>query len=117
MNQQAMSSVLLARIWPVVRAHLPVAAEFDAVGRVQVDHLHPTFHPFFLGQRGHHLQRIAQDHAIAPLLLVLVELDAVEIGEEIHLLRLILLAVSAHVLDDGVGVDFFLDVDGHDRYR
>ena len=43
-----------------------------------------------LGQAGHHLEGVAEDHAVRPVLVVLVELglvdavrDAVEVGEEI----------------------------------
>ena len=105
-------------------ADLPVGAELDAVGRVEVDHLDLALEPFLLGQRGHHQQRIAQDHAVGPVLLVVVEVDqvlegdAVEVGKQGQL-RLGLppvWACGAHVLDDGLRVDLLLDVDGHGRH-
>jgi hypothetical protein len=74
---------------------LEVAVEFDAVGRVDVDHLHLAAQPFAFGQAGHHLERVTQDHAVRPVGVVAVELgavgafgDAVEVGEEVELQRL-----------------------------
>ncbi len=74
---------------------LEVGVEFDAVGRIEIDALHLAAQPFALGQGGHHLKAVAQDHAVAPVLVVLVELRlidafgyAVEVGEQIELLRL-----------------------------
>jgi hypothetical protein len=69
---------------------LEVAVELDPVRRIEVDALHLAAQPLALGQAGHDLQRVAEDHAVAPVLVVLVEIglvgalgDAVEIGEEI----------------------------------
>ena len=59
---------------PLACAHLPVRAELDPVGRIHVDHLHPPLQPLFLRQRGHHQQAVAQDHAVGPVLLVVVEI-------------------------------------------
>ena len=46
---------------PLAGAHLPVAAELDAVGRVEVDALHAPAEPLLLSQTGHHHQAVAQD--------------------------------------------------------
>ena len=56
-------------------------------------HLHLALEPLLLGQAGHHQQRIAQDHAVGPVALVVVEIDplvellrqAVEVGEQVEL--------------------------------
>src|SRR5262249_31244370 len=70
---------------------LPVGAELDPVGRVHVDHLDLALQPFFLRQRVHDQQRVAQDQPVGPVLLVAVELhqlfprDAIEVPEEVHL--------------------------------
>ena len=60
------------------------------IGRVEVDGLDLALQLLFLGQAGHHGQRIAQDHPVRPVGVVLVEIDllvevvveAVEVGEE-----------------------------------
>ena len=122
-------------------ADLPVGAELDAVGRVEVDGLHPAAEALLFGQAGHDQQRVAEDHAVGPVLLVPVEVDllvelagaAVEVGEERELLAEEITLTPApslrgrgrfgrrvlgrglQVFDQGLGVDFFLDVDGEDR--
>ncbi|MGC8908126.1 MAG: hypothetical protein ACP5M0_11880 [Desulfomonilaceae bacterium] len=52
-----------------------VGAVLDAVGRVEVDHLHLAGHALFFEERVHHQERIAGDQAVRPAVLVLVELD------------------------------------------
>ena len=121
-------------------ADLPVGAELDAVGRVDVDRLDLALEAFLLGERVHHQQGVAQNHAVGPLHAVLVlvefnellELDAVEVGEkgEHLLLRSAdsLVRVNlprrtrgqgcprschAQVFDDDLRMDLFLDVNGH----
>ena len=81
---------------------LEVAVELDAVGRVEVDALHLATQSLALGEAGHHLQRVAQDHPVRPVLVVLVELGlvdtcgyAVEIGEQIRLRPELLIALLA----------------------
>ena len=70
---------------------LEVAVEFDAIGRVEVDALHAPAQALALGQAGHDLEGVAEDHAVGPVLVVGVELglvhalgDAVEVGEEVR---------------------------------
>src|SRR6516225_3076980 len=45
---------------------LEVAVELDAVGRVEVDALHLAAQPLALGQAGHDLEAVAEDHAVGP---------------------------------------------------
>ncbi|MCG8350545.1 MAG: hypothetical protein MI924_22485, partial [Chloroflexales bacterium] len=112
-------------------APLEVAVELDAVGRVDVDALHFAAQALALGQASHHLERITQDHAVGPVLVVPVELglldaggDAVEVGEEIHLRGLGLavgglrcaarrqpLCTLHQVVDQRLGVYLLLDVE------
>ena len=103
-------------------APLKIAVEFDAVGRVEVDALHLAAQGLALGQAGHDLQAVAQDHAVGPVLVMLVELglvhalgDAVEVGKQVGGglpgLVLALLAGAQQVVDQRLGVDFFLDVE------
>ncbi len=54
-------------------APLEVGVELDAVGRVEVDALHLAAQALALGSGGHHLQAVAEDHAVAPVGLMLVE--------------------------------------------
>ena len=101
-------------------AHLPVGAELDAIGRIEVNGLHLALEAFLLGQRGHHKQRIAQDESVGPVLLVVVKVDllrevsraAVEVGEEARLVATGLLGTRQRV-DDRLRVNLLLDVDRH----
>jgi hypothetical protein len=69
---------------------LEVRGELDAVGRVEIDHLHLAREVFAPGEAGHDLQRIAEDHAVRPVHVVLIELHGfrivvLRIGKEIAL--------------------------------
>ena len=66
---------------------LPVRSELDAIRRVEVDHLHLAPEALALGQAGHHLERIAEDHAVRPVGLVLVELDQVQLAQPVERLE------------------------------
>jgi hypothetical protein len=104
-------------------AHLPVGAELDAVGRVKVDGLDLALESFLLCQRSHHQQRVAKNHAIRPVLLVVVEVHllvkslwpAIEVCEQVGLVLRLLLQ-SGQSVDDGLRVNLLLDVDGHYRH-
>jgi len=43
---------------------LEIAVELYAVGRVKVDALHPVAQALSLSEASHHLQGIAEDHAV-----------------------------------------------------
>src|SRR5262249_9503037 len=69
---------------------LPVAAELDPVGRVEVDALHLAAQPLLFRETGHHEQAVAEDQPIRPVLVVLVKLhllgevvQTVEVGEQV----------------------------------
>lgn len=105
---------------------LEIAVEFDAVGRIEVDALHLAAQALALGQASHDLQAVAENHAIGPVGAVLVELglgvgQAVEVGEEIELLAVLLprraqcrvpRLKAPEVVDKDFGVDLFLNVEG-----
>ena len=100
---------------------LEVGIELDAVRRVKIDALYAAAQSFAFGDAGHDVEAVAEDHAVGPVLFVAVELgalgafgEAVEVGEEVGL------GVGGsgapggaafEVVDEGLGVDFFLDVD------
>ena len=134
-SSQVSRKALICSGWRVASSALPsltsrlrvltcqLRAELDAVGRVHVDHLDLALEALLLGQRGHHQQRVAEDHPVGPVLLVaveldeLLELDAVEVVEERQLgLGLALARRVAQVLDDRLRADLLLDVDGDDRH-
>nr|WP_236690949.1 hypothetical protein [Levilinea saccharolytica] len=108
---------------------MEIGIKFNPIGRVNVNHLHLAAQALALGQRGHHLQAVAQDHAVGPVGVVLVKLgsgigalgQAVEVGEEVQLLRLqFFLAgfgLAAQIIHQHLGVDFFLDVDGRGQHH
>src|SRR5262245_22242808 len=56
---------------------LEVAVELDAVGWIEVDTLHLPPQAFALSQAGHDLEGVAEDHAVGPVLVVLVELGLI----------------------------------------
>jgi len=100
---------------------LKIGIELDSIRRVNVNTLHLAAQPLSLGQRGHHLQRIAQNHAVAPVGVVLVELgfgvltrQPVKIIEQVKLLELAFFflhfRLAAQVVDQYLGVNLFLDV-------
>ncbi|MDW8438661.1 MAG: hypothetical protein RMM16_11590 [Chloroherpetonaceae bacterium] len=72
-----------------------------------------AFERFFFGKGGHHKEAIAENHAVSPALVVLVELDEffevqpVELSEEVELRGRL-----AQGFNDGFWRNFFLDVDG-----
>jgi hypothetical protein len=110
-----------------LRRHLPVGVELDAVGRVEIDALHLPPQPLALGETRHHLQAVTQDHAVRPVLAVLIELgallgvvEAVEVGEVVlEQARLLVLrrrraslSCALHqVLDDRLRMHLLLDVE------
>ena len=104
---------------------LPVGIELDAIGGVEIDALHLAPQRLPLGQAGHDLQAVAQDHAVLPVLVMGVELglrllvDAVEVGvdvvEQVGGVSAGLgafIRMPFQVIDDGLGVDLFLDIEG-----
>src|SRR5712692_10914766 len=67
--------------------YLPVRSEPDAVGWVDVDRLHLALQALFLSQRGHHEERIPQDHPVRPVLIPVVEIHSFAelLGEPIEI--------------------------------
>ena len=113
--------VLAVRYLSLVREGLEVGAVLDAVGRVDVDHLHLAAHALLLEEAVHHQQAVARDQAVAPVVRVLVELDRPAKGRVLLLgleQRLLARAVAlAYRLDDGAGVDPLVDVERNGRNR
>ena len=107
---------------PFTRAHLPVRTELDPIGRIHVNHLHLALQSFFFCQRRHYQQAVPQDHAVGPVLLVVVEIDQVfeadivEVGKQAHLRRLALPCTGAHIFNDRLRRDFLLNIDRHRWY-
>ncbi len=106
---------------------LEVAAVLDAVGRVEIDHLHLACHAFLLQQAVHHQQRVAGHEAVGPAAVVLVELDGLAPGQRLLepcAEEVALVAARRHAFhaladdaEDGRGVDALVHVqaDGVDR--
>jgi hypothetical protein len=101
---------------------LEVGVELDAVGRVEVDALHLAAQALALGQARHHLQAVAQDHAVRPVLVVLVELglSASSSGRPLKSANMsncapgpgrLPGALAQQVVDQHLGVDLLLDVE------
>ena len=101
---------------------LEVGVEADAVGRVDIDALHLAAQALALRQRCHHLQAVAEDHAVRPVGVMAVELgrrravgQPVEIGEEVGRGRRLLLPpflrLAQQVVDQDFWVHLLLDVE------
>jgi len=112
---------------PARRAPLKIRVELDSIRRVDVDALHLPAQPLALGEAGHHLQGVAEDHPVRPVLIVLVELrlglgagEAVEVGEEVEvrarLFRLALAAPAQEIVDQHLRMDLLLNVERRCRY-
>ena len=93
-------------------------AELDPVRRVDVDHLHLAAQRLALGEAGHDVERVAEDHAVRPVGVVLVEVDQVELAEAVEGLEQGQLGLVlgpgggvAEVLDQDARIDLLLDVD------
>ena len=54
---------------------LKIGSISNPIGRVDVDHLHAAGKVFTLRERAHHQQAVAQDEAVGPVHVALVELD------------------------------------------
>src|SRR5437667_7066004 len=104
------------------RAPLKIRVELDAVRRVDVDALDLAAQALALGQARHHLERVAENHPVRPVLVVLVELrlvhalgNTVEVREEVRndLARLLapLSRTAQQVVDQHLGMDLLLDVE------
>ena len=96
---------------------LEIGIEFDPVRRVDVDALHFPAQAFALGERSHDLERIAENHAICPILVVAVKVcfigicgNAVEIAEEVGKLAGVFSGAAAQVVDEKLRMNFFLNV-------
>src|SRR5438067_548484 len=108
------------------RRHLPVRSELDAVRRIEIDRLDLALQPFLLREARHHQQRVAEDHPVRPVLIVVVEIhllverrivEAVEIVEQRQLgLLLSGLRRVAQVLDERLRMHLLLDVDRNDGH-
>ncbi len=102
----------------LARRNLPVGAELDPVWRVHVDHLDLAAERLTLGEAGHHVERVAEDHSVRPVRVVPIELDQIELVEAVEgleqgQLRLVLGSRGgiAQVLDEDAGIDLLLDID------
>ena len=110
---------------------LKVAVELDPIRWIKVDALHLASQPFALGKTRHDLQGVPQDHAVGPMLIVLIELglgipigDPIEIIKQrqlgvLHLTRGLLvrylgtLPIARHadqIVDEHLRMDLLLDV-------
>lgn len=89
---------------------LPIRRKFDAVGRIEVDHLHLARQPLAATEGTHHLQAVAEDEAVGPIDIILVELAGLRgiqpgIREEVPLPML-----PAGSGQDGLGTDALMNV-------
>jgi len=64
----------------LTKLRLEVGTEFDAVGRIEINHLHFAGEVFATGKAGHDLQGVTQNKAVCPIHIVFVKLDGLGIG-------------------------------------
>src|SRR5207302_10162639 len=56
------------------RGPLEVAVKLNPIRRIEIDAMYFTAETFALCEAGHDLERIAKDHTVGPVLVVLIEL-------------------------------------------
>ena len=107
----------------LLRATPASSSRTDPVRRVEIDRLDLALETLLLGEARHHQQRVAEDQAVRPVLLVLVEvdelleLDAVEVVEEAQLRSgSPAAAVWRRFSMIARGLDLLLDVDRDGRH-
>jgi len=66
---------------------LKIGVKLDPIGRIEIDALHLTAQAFPLSQRGHHLQAVTEDHPVAPVGVMLVELGLCSFGETVKVVK------------------------------
>jgi hypothetical protein len=101
--------VLVVVVRDVALAHegLEVGPEPHAVRRVHVDHLHLPAERFIVEQRIHDRQRIAEDHAVHPVVAVFVGAQhllmdrPLRVGEQLEQAELLVRAMTLERLEDG----------------
>ena len=99
--------------------YLPIGIEFDAVRRININALHLPAQMLALGEARHHKQAVAEDHAVRPMLVVLVEfklgfriVEPIEIRKQIGrvaLLRCAHLRTADKIVNNRLGMHLFLD--------
>lgn len=102
------------------RRPLKIRIKRNAVWRVDVNALNPTAKSFPLNQRRHHLQSVAEDHAVCPVGVVLIELSLrrlawqpIKICKEIDLgLRRLGVCFGAalQIVNQDFGMNLLLDI-------
>ena len=114
----------------LIYKRLEIGAVLDAVGRVNVHHLHLPGHALFLQQGVHDHQTVPGDHAVGPVHAVLIELNGLpppahplrrsfrreQVDLALDLARLRLGVFLGHPGDDVQRLDGFVDVDGGGRH-
>ena len=104
------------------RAPLEVAVEFYAVWRVDVYALNFAAEALAFGEARHHMEAVAQDHPVAPVLVVRVKFslvgavrNAVEVAEEIELViwrvTLVLLCLTPEIVYQNLRVYLLLYIE------
>jgi hypothetical protein len=101
---------------------LEIGIELDAVGWIKINALNLAFKAFPFGEACHNLEAVPQDHAVRPVLIVLVELgfiypfgDAVEVGKKIYLAAFSLavrFGPAEQIINKHLWLDLFLNVEG-----
>jgi len=99
---------------------LKVGIKFNAIRRIKINALNLAAQSFTLGQRSHHLKAVAQNHAVGPVLIVLIEIRfggfrryAVEIGKKVGLCfgsLFVGFSAAQKIVNQNFGVNFFLNV-------
>ena len=104
---------------------LKVGVKANAVRGIEVNTLHLAAQALAFGQRGHHLQAVAQNHAVGPVRLMPIKLgpggragQAVKVGKQIGhkagvlfcRLGLPRLALTPEVVNQGPGLHLLLNI-------
>lgn len=105
----------------LIYERLKIGTIFDPIWRIDIDHLHLACHALFLNQAVHNQQAIPGNQAVAPVVLMLLELDGLAQGRVLlgqgkqRQLRGVVAVSSAYGLDDRARVDALVDMQGYCR--
>lgn len=104
---------------PLVYKRLEVAAVFDALRRIKIDHLHLAGHPFLFQQGVHDKDTITSYQAVGPVFFVLIKINGFPQRffidfEQTQLLVIIL--VFLHSFNDGFRINAFVNMQAHRRH-
>ena len=115
--------VFIVRHVPAADEGLEIRPELHPVGRIEVDHLCFPGHPLVLEQRIHHHQRVAENEAVHPVVLIFVGLQHLLMQrtlptakERVEEVLLLIVPVPGQRVENGPSRETLVDEQGQCRH-